>query len=177
VAVVSRTYAQALFDAANETSRLDEVREDLGDFVASLRDVPELGAMLRNPQLDPATKAEALGEILAGSEELVRNFLRVVALRGRGAEIEEIAREFEALYAAEQQVLNVDLTTAFKLSDKEAREIVSQIEKASGRTVEAKRRVDAGLIGGIVLKAGSLRVDASVRGRLNRLRQELATRS
>jgi F-type H+-transporting ATPase subunit delta len=177
VAVVSRTYAQALFEAANETSRLDEVREDLGDFVASLRDVPELGAMLRNPQLDPATKAEALGEILAGSEELVRNFLRVVALRGRGAEIEEIAREFEALYAAEQQVLNVDLTTAFELSDKEAREIVSQIEKASGRTVEATRRVDAGLIGGIVLRAGSLRVDSSVRGRLNRLRQELATRS
>jgi F-type H+-transporting ATPase subunit delta len=177
VAVVSRTYAQALFEVAQAAGRLDEVREELDDFVAMLREVPELGAMLRNPQLDPATKAETLAEILGASEELVRNFLRVVALRGRGGDIEDIAREFEALYAAEKKILNVELTTAYELPDKEAQEIVDQIEKASGRAVEATRRVDRNLIGGIVLKAGSLRVDSSVRGRLNRLRHELATRS
>jgi len=177
VAVVSRTYAQALFDAANNAGRLDEVREELDDFVAMLREVPELGGMLRNPQLDAATKAETLAEILGASEELVRNFLRVVALRDRGGDIEDIAREFEALYAAEKKILNVELTTAYELPDKEAQEIVDQIEKASGRAVEATRRVDRNLIGGIVLKAGSLRVDSSVRGRLNRLRHELATRS
>jgi F-type H+-transporting ATPase subunit delta len=177
VAVVARTYAQALFDAAKEAGRLDEVREELEDFVAAMRDVPELNAMLRNPQLEPARKAEALAEVLGASEELVRNFLRVVTLRGRGGEIDDIAREFDALYAAEKQVLNVELTTAYELSDTEAQEIVDQIEKASGRAVDATRRVDRHLIGGIVLTAGSLRVDSSVRGRLNRLRHELATRS
>jgi F-type H+-transporting ATPase subunit delta len=177
VAVVSRTYAQALFDAAQDAGRLDEVREELGDFVETLGEVPELGAMLRNPQLDPATKAEALNEILGTSEELVRNFLRVVALRDRGGDIADIARAFEALYAAEKQILNVELTTAYELSGEDAQEIVDQIERASGRSVEAKRSVDPDLIGGIVLTAGSLRVDSSVRGRLNRLRQELATRS
>lgn len=177
MAVAPRTYAKAFFDAAKDKGRLDAVREALGDFVAALHDVPELGALLRNPQLDPATKAEALGEILAGSDELVLNFLRVVAVRGRGGEIEDIAREFEFFYAAEMQLLNVELTTAYDLSDEDAREIVAQIEKASGRTVEATRSVDRSLIGGIVLTAGSLRVDSSVRGRLTRLRQELATRS
>jgi F-type H+-transporting ATPase subunit delta len=177
VAVVSRTYAQALFDAANGAGRLDEVREDLADFVSMLREVPALGAMLRNPQLDPTTKAETLAEILGASEELVRNFLRVVALRGRGGDIDDIAREFDALYAAEKKVLNVELTTAYELSDNDAQEILDQIEKASGRSVEATRSVDRNLIGGLVLTAGSLRVDSSVRGRLNRLRHELATRS
>jgi F-type H+-transporting ATPase subunit delta len=177
VAVVARTYAQALFDAADDAGRLDEVREELADFVEMLRQVPELGAMLRNPELDPATKAEALNEILGTSEELVRNFLRVVALRGRGADIDDIARAFEVLYADEKQILNVELTTAYELSGDEAEEILGQIEKASGRTVEAKRSVDSNLIGGIVLTAGSLRVDSSIRGRLNRLRHELATRS
>jgi F-type H+-transporting ATPase subunit delta len=177
VAVVARTYAQALFEAAQSASRLDAVREELVDFVSILRQVPELGAMLRNPQLDPTTKAETLAEILGASEELVRNFLRVVALRDRGSDIDDIAREFEALYAAEKKILNVELTTAYELSDKEAQEIVDQIEKASGRSVEATRSVDRNLIGGLVLTAGSLRVDSSVRGRLNRLRQELATRS
>jgi F-type H+-transporting ATPase subunit delta len=53
---------------------------------------------------------------------------------------------------------------------------VSKIEQASGRTVEATRSVDPDLIGGMILQAGSLRVDASVRGRLERLRRELVTR-
>ena len=175
MAVVSRTYAQALFDLAKEQDRLDVVREELMDFVATLHEVPELDALLRNPQLDPATKSDVLDKVTADSDELVRNFLRVVAARGRGGQIEEIVREFDALYSAEEQVLNVELATAYELSDDDAREIISQIEKASGRTVEAKRSVEPDLIGGIVLKAGSLRVDSSVRGRLNRLRRELAT--
>jgi F-type H+-transporting ATPase subunit delta len=173
MAVVARTYAQAIFDAAQDKGRLDKVREELQDFLAALRDVPELDALLRNPQLDPGTKADALGQILGGGEEIARNFLRVVAENGRAAQIEEIIREFEQLYAAQQQVLNVELTTAYELSDDEARAIVKQIEEASGRTVQAKRSVDPDLIGGIVLKAGTRLADGSVRGRLNRLRQEL----
>ena len=69
--------------------------------------------------------------------------------------------------AREERVLQVELTTAFELSDDEARDIVAQIEQASGRTVEATRSVDPDLVGGIVLQAGSLRLDASVRGRLD----------
>lgn len=175
MAVVSRTYAQALFDLAKDQDRLDVVREELTDFVVTLHEVPELDALLRNPQLAAATKADVLDKLTEGSDELVRNFLGVVAARGRGGQIEEIVREFDALYSAEEQVLNVELATAYELSDDEAREIIGQIEKASGRTVEAKRSVEPHLIGGIVLKAGSLRVDSSVRGRLNRLRRELAT--
>ena len=75
--------------------------------------------------------------------------------------------------AIEQRRLTVELTTARELSDEEARAILGQIEQASGRKVEATRSVDPDLVGGIVLQAGSLRVDASVRGRLERLRQEL----
>jgi F-type H+-transporting ATPase subunit delta len=177
VAVVARTYAQALFDAAGDSGRLEQVREDLQDFVAAIEDVPELRALLRNPRLDPATKAEVLDEVLAGADELVRNFLRVVAAKGRGAQIDEMGREFEALYAADQQLLNVELTTAHEVSDADAQEIVGKIEKASGRKVEASRSVDPNLIGGIVVRAGTRLADGSVRGRLNRLRHELATRS
>jgi F-type H+-transporting ATPase subunit delta len=177
VPVVSRTYATALFEAAMDKGKLDAVRDELDEFVTALHEVPELAALLRNPQLDPQTKAGALDGILADADEILRNFLRVVTEKGRAAQIEEIAREFQALYDAEQQVLNVELTTAFELSDSDAQNIVGQIEKASGRTVEATRSVDPKLIGGIVLTAGTLRVDSSVRGRLERLRRELGTRT
>jgi len=135
--------------------------------------VPELRAVLRNPQLEPRTKVAVLDELLGGSDELVRNFLRLVAEKGRSGQIEEIAREFDRLLAVEERRLNVELTTARELSDTEARDLLQQIEEASGRKVEATRKVDPTLIGGFVLHAGSMRVDASVRGRLEGLRHEL----
>jgi F-type H+-transporting ATPase subunit delta len=141
-----------------------------------VRDVPELRIVLRNPQIEPRTKADLLQELLGGSDELVRNFLRLVAEKGRIGEIEEIARELDRLIAAQERRVKVELTTAYELSDDDANDIVRQIEQSTGRTVEATRRVDPSLIGGLVLRADTLRVDASVRGRIERLRQDLVTR-
>jgi F-type H+-transporting ATPase subunit delta len=151
------------------------VHSDLADFAAAASDVPELRSVLRNPQVDPLTKAGLVEELLGGGDVLVSNFLRLAAQKGRIGEIDEIAREFERLVAVEERRLNVELTTAYELSDDDARQIVEQIERASGRHVEATRSVDPALIGGLVLQAGSMRVDASVRGRLERLRQELVS--
>jgi F-type H+-transporting ATPase subunit delta len=177
MSVVHRTYARSLFEAATEAARLAEVREQLGDFVETVRQVPELAEILRNPQLDQRAKLAAVDVVAGNADPLVRNLLRLLIEKGRGGEIEEVGEEFERLAARQEGQLNVDLTTAFELSEGEARAIVEQIQKASGRTVEATRSVDPDLIGGIVLQAGSLRVDASVRGRLERLTRELVTRA
>ena len=139
--------------------------------------MPELRNVLRNPQLEPRVKADLLQDLLGGADELLRNFLRLLAEKGRIGEIEEIAREFDRLIAAQERRVKVELTTAYELSDEDADDIVRQIEQSTGRTVEATRRVDPSLIGGIVLQADTLRVDASVRGRIERLRQDLVTRS
>jgi F-type H+-transporting ATPase subunit delta len=149
------------------------VSEELADFAVAVRDVPELRSALRNPQLERRTKAAVLDDLLGESEQLLRNFLRLVAEKGRIGSIEDIAREFDRLMAREERRLNVELTTARELSDDEARDLLQQIEQASGRTIEATRKVDPNLIGGFVLQAGSMRVDASVRGRIEGLRQEL----
>jgi F-type H+-transporting ATPase subunit delta len=175
VSVAHRTYARALFGAAKEKGRLAKVREELGDFAAAIDDVPELDALLRNPQIDPRAKAQALEDVLGGADELLRNFVLLAVEKNRGGQIREMHREFERLMAQEERRLTVELTTAYELPDEEARQIIRQIEQASGRPVDATRSVDPGLIGGIVLQAGSMRVDASVRGRLERLRKELTT--
>jgi F-type H+-transporting ATPase subunit delta len=156
---------------------LQEVAAELDDFAAAVRDVPELRAVLRNPDLSPATKADIVADLIGGADELLGNFLRIAVEKGRIGEIEEIARELDRLLAIEEGRLDVELTTAYELSDSEATAIVKQIQDASGRKVEATRKVDPELIGGFVLQAGSMRVDASVRGRIERLRRELVTRS
>jgi F-type H+-transporting ATPase subunit delta len=149
------------------------VREAFADFAAALEQSPELRAVLRNPQLDPAAKSGILADLAGDEEPLFKNFLLLVAEKGRAGELEEIAREFERLIAIEERRLTVELTTARELTDDEAKAIIEQIEKAAGRTVEATRSVDPDILGGIVLQAGSYRADASVRGRLERLRQTL----
>jgi len=175
MAVAQRMYARALFEAAQEADRVDAVSSDLGALATAGDDVPELRAFLRNPQIEPAGKAALLEQLAAGADELVRNFVRLVAEKGRAGELPEIAKELDALVARAQNRLAVELTTSYELSEEEAQSIVQTIEKASGRTVEATRTVDPGLIGGIVLQIGSHRADGSVRGRLERLRHELAT--
>jgi F-type H+-transporting ATPase subunit delta len=175
MAAAQRLYARALFEAARDQDRVDGVVAELGDFAAAVRTVPELRGLFENPELDPAAKRAALTDLLGDADPLVRNFLLVLVEKGRTGELEEIARELDELVAREEGRLNVELTTAFELSDEEAAGIVKQIEQASGRTVEATRSVDPALVGGIVLRAGTYRVDASVRGRLERLRRTLVT--
>jgi F-type H+-transporting ATPase subunit delta len=176
VAVAERLYAKALFEAAEDGGRVDAVQRDLGEFADAVESSPELTAFLANPQVDTAAKVSVLGELSEGADDLVHNFLRLIAAKGRAGQIPGIRDEFQALVDRAQGRVAVELTTAFELSDDEAASIVAQIEKTSGRTVEATRKVDPELVGGMILQAGSLRVDASVRGRLERLRHDLITR-
>jgi F-type H+-transporting ATPase subunit delta len=176
MAVAHGIYAKALYEAAREQGKVDVAREQLAELAEALESMPELEAFLANPQLDPAAKASVLDEVTTGADPVVRNFVRLVASKGRAGQLRPIAQEFEAIVDREQGRVKVELTTAYELDDKEAAAIVGKIEKASGRTVEATRSVDPDLIGGMILQAGSLRVDASVRGRLDRLRRELVTR-
>jgi F-type H+-transporting ATPase subunit delta len=173
MAVAQRIYANALFAAAKEQGRLTDVSDDLHAFADAAAQVPELRALLENPELDSRIKREALTSVLADADELVRNFVLLVVEKGRTDELGEMVEEFDALVAAEEGILDVELTTAVELSEDEATKILGQIEEVSGRRLRASRKVEPALIGGFVLQAGSYRADASVRGRLERLRREL----
>ena len=143
---------------------------------AAVGSADDLRTLLSNPEIDARAKADVLVQVAKGADEEVVNFLRLLAEKGRAGELPEIVDELETLVAADQRILDVELTTATELSDSEFGRILGQIESASGRKVQASRKVDPDLIGGIVLQAGSMRLDASVRGRLERLRHDL-TRS
>jgi F-type H+-transporting ATPase subunit delta len=150
------------------------VHSELQQLRAAFAEAPDLAGLLENPEIESRVKAEVLTDVAKGSNELVVNFLRLIAEKGRAAELADIVDELDALVAAEQRILDVELTTATELSDEEFTRILGRIESSSGRKVQAERKVDPDLIGGIVLQAGSMRLDASVRGRLERLRHDLA---
>ena len=146
--------------------------------VRQLRDAvnshDELRSLLQNPEIESDAKADVLARVAQGSDKEVVNFLRLLAEKGRAGELPEIVDELDTLVAAEERILDVELTTATELSEADFERILGSIEEASGRKVQATRKVDQDLIGGIVLQAGSMRLDASVRGRLDRLRNDFS---
>jgi F-type H+-transporting ATPase subunit delta len=157
MAVVHRIYARALLDAAHERDSLPVVRDEFAQFAEALQESDELAALLRNPQVDSRAKGDVLDAALAGANEAIRNFVQLLVEKNRIGEVLEIYEEWERLLAAEERIL--------------------EVEAAAERKVEASRNVDPDLIGGLILQAGSLRVDASVRGRLADLREELLQKS
>jgi F-type H+-transporting ATPase subunit delta len=149
------------------------VQAQLTQLRDAVTSVDELRLLLENPEVDTRVKQDVFARIAEGSDELVVNLVKLLAEKGRAAELGEVADELDALVAAEQRILDVELTTPHELTDEEFGRILGRIEEASGRKVQAQRNVDPDLIGGIVLQAGSMRLDASVRGRLERLRHDL----
>jgi F-type H+-transporting ATPase subunit delta len=176
VAVAHRVYAEALLEAARAHDELDAVRTEFDDLAAAVEQSAELRDFLRNPQIESQTKRSVLESLLEGGNPHFVNFVRLLVEKGRIDELDELHDEWERLLAREARVLELELTTAIELSDAEADGIVQQIEQASGRRVVASRTVDPDIIGGIVVQAGSVRADASVRGRLDQLREELINR-
>jgi F-type H+-transporting ATPase subunit delta len=173
MALAQRVYAEALLEAAQENNHLDQVRQEFDQFAAAVRDSDDLRGFLRNPQVELRAKRATLEELLEGSDELFLNFVRLLLEKDRVAEVEEVHEEWTRLLAQRERILELELKTAVELSDEEASKVVSEIEEASGRKVVARRTVDPNLIGGLVVQAGSVRLDASVRGRLEQLREEL----
>lgn len=162
-----------MFEAAQAAGSLAAVHAQLDELRDAFAAAPDLEALLDNPEIDSRVKGDVLARLAEGSDDTVVNFLRLVAEKGRAGEVGEIVAELDVLVAAENQVLDVEITTAHELSEEHFSNVCSQIETASGRKVQAERNVDPDLIGGIVLQAGSMRLDASVRGRLERLRNDL----
>jgi F-type H+-transporting ATPase subunit delta len=173
MAVAHRVYAEALLEAAQDKKSLDKVRQEFDDFAAALAESDDLRRFLENPQVEARTKRAALDELLERSDDLFLNFIRLLLEKDRIAEVADVHQEWTRLLARQERILELELQTAVELSDEEAAKVVGEIEQASGRKVVASRTVDPDLIGGLVVQAGSLRLDASVRGRLEQLREEL----
>ena len=107
---------------------------ELGKLRDAVAQVDELRLLLDNPEVDSRVKQDVLARVSEGSDERVVNFVKLLAEKGRAGELAEIVAELDALVAAEQRILDVELTTAHELSDADLESILNQIETASGAT-------------------------------------------
>ena len=171
---IAQVYARSLFEVAKEHEEVDEIHDQLGEFADVLDKNRQLQTFFFSPYFSAEEKKDGIGKVVQGANEHFLNFLKLVAERHRVAALFRIRREYDALWREENKLLEVRVTSAKPLDEELVSSIGKRIEEQTGRRIDLDANVDPDVIGGLVLRVGNLVMDASVRGRLERLRKEVA---
>jgi F-type H+-transporting ATPase subunit delta len=172
VSGVAGRYATALFELAREANALDKVAADLDRFSAALDAVDDLARLIKSPVFTAEEQSRALAAVLdkLQIEGLTRNFLLLVAKNRRLFAAPDMTRGFRAMLARHRGETSASVISASKLTEAQVTALKQALKAALGKDVALEQRIDAGLLGGLVVKVGSRMIDTSLRTRLNSLK-------
>lgn len=173
LATLARPYANAVFDLAKSSGTLDQWSAML-TVLSEVSQAPPVRALIGSPELAAEVKARKLtdlcGEVL---NDKARALVRLLARNKRLDVIDEIREQFEARKAEEERVLDVEVVTAVELTPEQSEKLRAALTRRFEREVNLTGRVDRSVIGGAVIRAGDTVIDASLRGRLDKLAEAL----
>jgi F-type H+-transporting ATPase subunit delta len=170
---IAEVYARALFEAAKEDAVLDRVHEELGQFADALDEDRNLQVFLFSPYFSSEEKKQGVRRIVTDADERLLNFLELLAERHRMPVLFRIRRIFDDLWAEENKLLSVTVTSATELDQSLVDDIGKRIEEQTGRQVELSSSVDPDVLGGLRVRVGNMVLDATVRNRLEQLRKQV----
>lgn len=168
-------YAAALFDLASEQSQLAEVEQDLIKIQQLLDESDDLRRLVRSPVFSAEEQSRALGAVLtkAGVGPLAGNFFKLIARNRRLFASSDMIKAFRALAAKARGEETAEVTSAVSLNDTQLSALKETLRGAIGKDVQLDTRVDASLIGGLVVRIGSRMIDSSLRTKLDGLKVAL----
>src|SRR5437870_4300683 len=170
---IAQVYSRALFEVAKETGKLDELKQQLDEVADAFDRNHELTVFFFSPYFSTEEKKDGLRRVIEGAEAELINFLELLVENHRMPAIFRIRRQFDELWQEENRLLPVQVTSAIRLDEATVSEIGDVIGRQTGRTIELKSEVNPDILGGIVLRVGNSILDASIRGRLERLRKQV----
>lgn len=163
---LARPYAEAVFELAKGKNALKPWSEMLG-FIQAVAADANMQRLANDPRLDRARfLALFLGVTEGKIDAAGANFVRLLVENRRLALLPEIVAQFEALKAEAEARVEATVTTAFALDPEQMESLSAALTRRLGREVNLTAHVDKSLLGGIVIRAGDLVIDGSVRGRL-----------
>jgi F-type H+-transporting ATPase subunit delta len=171
---IAAVYARSLFEVAQEQSKLDPIRDQLGEFADALNDTRELQVFFFSPYFSTAEKVDGLDRTVSDADPVVVNFLKLLIENHRMPVIFRVRREFDQLWQEENKLLPVQVTSAVELDPGTVSQIGDRIAEQTGRKVELSAIVDPDVLGGLVVRVGNSILDASIRNRLEQLRKQVA---
>jgi F-type H+-transporting ATPase subunit delta len=160
-----------LFELARDQKQIDSVGRSLEALNQALADSRELSELVASPLVsrDEAGKALAAIAPQLNLDPITTNFLGVLARNGRKSQLRAVIRAFRRLAAEHRGETVAEIVTARPLNDDQLAQLRAQLRSRAGREVNIDAAVDPSILGGLVVKLGSQRIDASIRTKLNRL--------
>jgi F-type H+-transporting ATPase subunit delta len=171
---IAAVYARSLFEVAKEQGKLDEVREQLGQFADAMQDDHDLQVFFFSPYFSTQEKEDGLDRAVAGADETLVNFLKLLIENHRMPVIFRVRRGYDELWEEENKLLPVQITSAVALDEATVKQIGDRIAEQTGQRVDLSASVEPDILGGIVVRVGNQVLDASVRNRLEQLRKQVA---
>ena len=172
---IARVYADALFEVAKDKDELDDVHDQLVEFAEAMNESNDMRVFFFSPYFSSADKREAIDSAVSGASEEFVNFLELLVEKHRMPAIFRIRTRFDGLWAEAKKRLEVTLTSAVELDKKVVDQVSKEVERQTDRDVDVETQIDPEILGGIVLRVGNMVLDASLRGRLEKLRKEVAS--
>ena len=170
---IARPYAQAAFSMAESQGNLKKW-SDMLQLVAAVASNEAMQALIGNPSVDRDKLIDTfIGICGDGLDQYGQNFVRVLADNKRLDVIPEIADLYEAKRAEAESTVEAIVTSAGPLSEAQQTQLVAALKKRLGREVTLVTKTDESIIGGAVVRAGDLVIDASVTGQLEKLANTL----
>ena len=171
----SLQYANALADIALAEGAAEALGKQLGDFGAAYEESAELRNFLASPAVSPDAKRAVVEKITEriGASKIIRNFLYVMIDHQRSNILPGIIQAFQQVVRRRQGIAEAQIVSATELSATQKADLTKRLEDLSGKKVEAQYALDAGLLGGAVVRLGDTIFDGSVRNRLDLMREKL----
>jgi F-type H+-transporting ATPase subunit delta len=169
LSTLARPYARAAFQYALGVNDLAGWARQLA-ILASVSQHDKLRPVMASPALSATQQAQIFADVCG--DELatpVRNFVELLAQNKRLTLLPEIYRQFGELKTAQEQAVDIELTTAIALDESSQNKLAKALETRLARRVNIQTVVDQRLLAGVIIKAGDLVIDGSVRGRLEKL--------
>jgi len=174
---VARRYAAALMNQALASGSLDTVNKELGGVAQTLEGSPMLAAFLANPQVVRDRKKAIITQLF--EKEVGKGtmgFLNLLVDKRRIESFAQVKTEFDRLVRAHKNIVSAAAVSAVPLTAAQLKELETALEARTGKDIELTTSVDPSLMGGILVRIGDTVLDGTVKGKLERLREQLLTR-
>lgn len=168
---IAGRYASAVFDLALEDGALERLEADVDALDATLAESPDLRSLIASPLYSREEQGRGVAAVAArmALSPTMGNLLALMASKRRLFVLPHLVRALRARLAEARGEVAAEVVSAQDLSDDQRARLEEALSRAEGRRVKVSARVDAGLIGGLVVRLGSRMIDTSVRARLARL--------
>ena len=168
-----RRYAEAAFQLATRDGSIETWRRELQQAAAAADG--QLMDVLANPALPLDERLEAANRVFVNLGQSVRNIIFLLVRRHRIEQLPRVVAEFIRLDERRQGIVHANATSAAPLTDLEVKALTARLEQMTGGRIALETDVDGSLLGGLIVRVGDRLIDGSVRGRLERLRNQLAS--